>query len=155
LIAGGIPKELILEVPFPSTEGPGEVKEFARVKTGGWLEPDQQEAAAVDCLNKGIDDALAGALSGDRSKARAALATGSAKIEGVDFALFLGNQLVDGATLFDRKHGRDSQRLKTLCNEADEVAKAALALLKENPSKDKESEVKKLQDRIKVTLKNV
>ena len=155
LVAGGLPKELTLEAPFPSAEAPIEVKEFSRVKSGGWLEPDQQDAAAINCLNKAIDDTLAGALSSDRSKARTALATGSTKIEGLDFALFLGNQLVEGAALFDRKHRRDSQKLKTLCNEADEVAQAALALLKENPSKDKEKEVKKLQERIKTTLKNV
>jgi hypothetical protein len=155
LVGGGMPRELTLEVPFPTTEGPIEVKEFQRVKSGGWLEPDQQDAAAVDCLNKWIDDALAGAVAGDRSKARSALATGSTKIEGLDFALFLGSQLVEGAALFDRKHSRDAQRLKTLCSEADEVAQAALALLRENPDKDKEKEVKKLQDRIKTTLKNV
>jgi hypothetical protein len=154
-LAGGVPKELTLEAPYPATEGPLEIKELMRVKEGGWVEPDQQDSAAIDSLNKGVDDALAQAVGGDRSKARAALASGSTKISGVDFALFLGKELVDGASMFDRKHGRDPQKLRTVCGEADEMAKGALALLKDNPNKDKEAAIKKLQDRIKTTLKSV
>lgn len=153
-LAGGMPKELTLEAPYPSAEGPIEIKEFMRVKEGGWVEPDQQESAAVDSLNKGIDDALAEAVGGDRSKARAALTAGSTKIAGVDFALFLGNELAAGATMFDRKHGRDSQKLKTVCGVADEMANDALARLKDNPDKEKEAAVKKLQDKIKAVIKN-
>jgi hypothetical protein len=152
---GTFPKETILEAPYPATEGPLEVTNLDRVKEGGWIEPDQQESAAVDSLNKEMDDALAAAVSGDRPKARTALASGSTKIGGVDFALFLGNELAEGASVFDRKHIRDSLKLKTVCTEADEVAKAALALLKDNPSKEKEKEVKKLQDRCKTMTKNL
>lgn len=140
---GALPKETTLEAPFPNTEGPLEVKDLERVKDGGWIEPEQQDGAAVDALNKGMDDALAAAVNGDRSKARTALANGSTKIDGVDFAVFLGNELADGATVFDRKHIRDSQKLKTVCAQADEVVKAALALLKDNPNKDKEKERQK------------
>ena len=46
-------------------------------------------------------------------------------------------------------------KLKTMCNEGDEVIKAALALLKDHPDANKEKEVKKLQDRFKTILKNV
>jgi hypothetical protein len=152
---GTIPKELTLEAPYPATEGPLEVKELLRVREGGWIEPDQQESAAIDSLRKGIDDALAEILSGDRSKARTVLASGSVKLDGVDFALFLGKQLLEGASIFDRKHGRDSMKLRTVCSEAEDTAKAALALLKDNPDKDKEKQVKKLQDQIKTVLKNL
>lgn len=152
---GTLPQELTLEASYPNTEGPIEVKELLRVKDGGWIEPDQQESAAIDSLNKGVDDALADVLSGDRSKARTALSAGSAKIKGTDFALLLTRQLLEGASIFDRKHTRDSQKLKTICDEADETLKAAQALLKESPDKGKEKEVKKLQDQIKTTLKNL
>ncbi len=155
LDGGTISKELTLEASYPTTEGPIEVREFERIKEGGWVEPDQQDAAALDSLHKGIDDALADAVVGDRSKARNALASGSTEISGLDFALFLGKGLADGAVLFDRKHGRDGQRLKTVCGEADEAVKVAAALLKANPDKDKEKQLKKLQDQIKATLKNV
>lgn len=156
LLEGGtISKEMTLEASYPTIEGPLEVKEFARIKEGGWVEPDQQDSAAVDSLHKGIDDALADAVSGDRSKARNALASGSTKISGLDFALFLGRELANGAAVFDRKHGRDVLKLKTMCSEAGEAVKAAGALLKANPDKDKEEQLKKLQDQIKAALKNV
>lgn len=153
--SGAFPKETILEAPYPNTEGPLEVTELERVKAGGWIEPDQQESAATDSMNKGMDDALGAAVSGDRSKARTDLANGSTKIDGVDFAVFLGNQLVDGASVFDRKHVRDSEKLRTVCEQADLVAKAALGLLKDNPNKDKEKDVKKIQDHCKTMTKNL
>jgi len=156
LLEGGkVSKELILETPYPSVEGPLEVADLARVREGGWVEPDRQESAAIDSLNKGVDDALAEAVSGDRSKAREALASGSTNISGLDFALFLGNQLVEAASFFDRRHGRDPQKLKTVCDEGYEAVKAAETLLKETPDKDKEKQVEKLEYRIQTTLKNV
>lgn len=153
--AGPLPKQVTLEAPYPTTEGPLEVKELARVKEGGWIEPDQQESAARDSMNKAMDDALAAAVSGDRSKARTALASGSTQIDGVDFALFLGNALADAATLYDRKHVHDSEKLNTVCDQADDVVKAALTFLKDNPDKDKEEAVKKLQERLKSMVKNL
>ncbi len=155
LTQGGIfPKELTLEASYPATEGPLEVSELNRVREGGWIPPEQQDAVSVDAVRKGIDDALAEVVGGDRSKARAVLAAGPAKLDGVNFALYLGKGLLDGAAFFDRKHIRDTQKYKTLLNLADGAAKAALGLLKENPNKDKEAEVKKLQDQIKTALKN-
>jgi hypothetical protein len=156
LLEGGkVSKELILEAPYPSIEGPLEVADLGHVRDGGWIEPDHQESAAIDSINKEIDDALAGAVSGDRSQARDALASGSAKISGLDFALFLGKQLVEAASFFDRRHSRDPQKLRTVCDEGYEAVKAAEALLKETPDKDKEMQVKKLEDQIKTTLKSV
>jgi hypothetical protein len=122
---------------------------------GGWIEPDEQEAVARDAQFKGIDDALAGMVGGDRSKARSDLSAGPVKLDGVDFAVYLGKALLEGASLYDRKHMRDSQKFRTLCGVADEAAKAAQALLKENPNRDKEKAVKKLQDDVKKALKNM
>jgi hypothetical protein len=156
LVPGGvIAKELTFEASFPTTEGPLEVSDLQRIKDGGWLEPDQQDSAAIDSLRKGIDDALADVVSGDRAKARNALANGSTKLDGVDFAIFLAKQLADGAVIFDKKHARDSMKLKTICAEGNDALTAALALLKDQPDKDKEKAVKKLQDRYKTILKNL
>jgi hypothetical protein len=156
LLEGGkVSKELILEAPYPSVEGPLEVADLGHVREGGWIEPDHQESAAIDSLNKGVDDALAEAVSGDRSKVRNALASGSTTISGLDFALFLGNQLVEAASFFDRRHSRDPLKFRTVCNEVYEAVKAADALLKETPDKDKEKQVRKLEDQIKTTLKSV
>ena len=150
---GQIAKELILDAPFPASEGPLEVPELLKVKTGAWIEPEQQEAAAKAAQLKGIDEVLGAAVGGDRSKARNAMNAGPVKIEGADFAIFVGKQLVDAAGFFDRKHLADYQKLKLLCSVADESAAAGLALLKEKPDKDKEKAVKKIQDQVKAILK--
>jgi hypothetical protein len=156
LLEGGkVSKELTLEAPYPSIEGPLEVADLAQVRMGGWIEPDHQDSAAIDSLNKGVDDALAGAVSGDRSKARNALASGSTQISGLDFTLFLLNQLLEGASFFDRRHSNDPPKLRAVCNEAYEAVKAAEGLLKETPDKDKEKQLKKLEDQIKTTLKSI
>ena len=151
---GAIAKELTLEASYPTAEGPLDIKELARVKEGGWLEPDQQESASMEALRKGVDDALADVVSGDRAKAREALAGGSTQLEGAAFALYLTKELAEGAVVFDRHHSRDPQKLITLCAEGEEALKAALALLKETPNKDQDKEAKKLQDKFKTLRKD-
>lgn len=151
---GVMPKELTLEASYPTTEGPADVKQLVRVKEGGWIEPDEQERAATDALRKGVDDALAEVVAGDRSKARQALAGGSTKLDSAAFALFLAQELVDGATVFDRHHARDPQKLITLCDESDVIVNSALALLKDTPNKDEQAEAKKLQDKFKTIRKD-
>jgi len=151
---GEIAKELTLEASIPTTEGPVKVKELAVVEQGGWLEPDQQETAAADSLRKGIDDALADVVSGDRAQARQALADGTDKLPGAAFAIFLAKELADGAVVFDRHHGRDPQKLIAMCDEGEQSLKAAQALLKAAPDKDREKEVKKLQDKFKTIRKD-
>jgi hypothetical protein len=151
---GAVPKELTLEASYPTTEGPAEVKDLARIKQGGWVEPDQQESMAADSLRKGIDDALADAVSGDRAKARQALASGPIQLDGSAFAIFLAQELAEGASVFDRHHGRDAMKMKTLCDEGDELLTHALALLKDTPNKDQEKEAKKLQDKFKTIRKD-
>jgi len=151
---GVIPKELTLEASFPSPEGPTEVKELALVEKGDWIEADHQNSASVDALRKGVDDALADVVDGDRAKARQTLAGGSTKLEGAVFAIFLAKELSEGAIVFDRHHGLNPQRLEVLCDEGEECLKAALTLLKDTPNKDEEKEVKKLQDKFKTIRKD-
>jgi hypothetical protein len=151
---GTVAKEITLEANYPTTEGPLDIKELARVKEGGWLEPDQQESASMEALRKGVDDALADVVSGDRAKARQALAGGSTQLEGAAFALYLTKELAEGAVVFDRHHGRDPQKLIALCDEGEEALKAALGLLKDTPNKDQDKEAKKLQDKFKTLRKD-
>ena len=151
---GAIAKELTLEASYPTTEGPAEIKQLAKVEEGGWIEPDEQDSVAADALRKGIDDALADAVSGDRAKARQALASGSTQLKGAAFAIFLSKELADGAVVFNRHHGRDPQKLITLCDEGDLTLKGALALLKDTPDKDLQKEATKLQDKFKTIRKD-
>ncbi len=152
---GVIAKELTLDASYPSAEGPSEIKELATVRAGTLIESDQQDSASVDALRKGVDDALADVVGGDRAKARSVLASGSTKLEGTAFALFLAQELADGAVVFDRHHSLDPQKLRSVCDEGDETLKAASALLKDTPNKDQEKEVKKLQDKFKAIRKSV
>ncbi len=154
-LTGGaqVPSDLILEAPYPTTEGPLDVPELIKVKTGAWIEPDQQEAASKSAQLKGIDDVLGAIVGGDRAKARSAMNAGPVKIDPVVFALFLGRQLVDAGGFFDRKHLRDYQKMKALCDEADDAAAAVLTLLKSKPDKDQEKAAKKIQDQVKAALK--
>ncbi len=147
-------KELTLEASYPAIEGPPEIKELMTIEDGTWIEPDQQDSALVGALRKGVDDALADVVGGDRAKARQALASGSTQLEGASFAIFLARELAEGAVIFDSHHSLDPQKLRALCDEGDETLKAALALLKDTPNKDQEKEVKKLQDKFKTIRKS-
>ena len=82
-------------------------------------------------------------------KARAAMEAGPVKLIGLDFALFLEKQIVDGLELFGPKYLANPGQLKTLCGVADRLVPPIEAMLKENPDKAKEAEFKKLQKQIK------
>ena len=146
-------KEVVLETPYPATEGPEKVAQLERVKKGEWIELADQDAASLAAREKGIDHELAELVGGDRAKARAELTAGPVKIAGVDFTLFLAKELLNAATIFDHKHFNDYSKLKIISQEADDAAQAALAMLKESPDKDKEKTAKKIQADIKDLLK--
>ncbi len=153
LMAAGISKEVVLELPYPTTEGPDTIPQLTRMLQGGWIEPADQEAAMQAALRKGIDDELAQAVGGDRSAARTKLSAGPVKIAGPDFGLFLGRELLTSAGTFDRKHSRDFQKFKLIASEADSAAQAVLDMLKASPDKDKEKAAKKLQADVKDAVK--
>jgi len=150
---GTIAKELTLEAPYPAAEGPVTVLQLDQVEKGNALGPEDEEKAAVEARRKGVDDALAEMLGGDRSKARSALTAGPVKLSGVVCALFLGRQLLVGAEAFDRKHGDEPTKFMVLHARSQEAVKAALAQLKENPNADQEKEAKKLQEQLKAAMK--
>jgi hypothetical protein len=151
----GYTPQATLEAPFPSAEGPLTLPALAKVTEGGWIEPEEQESVQIDALRKGINEALADLVGGDRSKVRAAMNEGPVEIAGVDFALYMGQSLLDGAAVFNRSRMRDSQKLKVLAAQAEEAAKAAAAMLKEKPDAAKEKVVKKLQEDIRNAAKRL
>jgi len=152
---GSLPKGLALEASYPSVEGPTELTALNRVKDGATVSADVREGAVRDAVRKGVDDTLAKLAGGDRSKARASFIGSAYPLKELDFSLFLDHQLVEAGSLFDSKHSNDPTRLGLVCDQADKVAEAALGLLKENPDKDKQKEVKKIQDEIKALRKSV
>ena len=152
---GTIAKELTLEAPYPAAEGPTTVLQLDQVKKGTAIGPEGEEAAAADARRKGVDDALAEIMGGDRSKARTSLTAGSTKLSGAGCALFLAQQLLVGAEAFDRKHGDEPTKFMALHARSQEAVKAALAQLKESPNGDQEKEAKKLQDQLKSAMKTI
>jgi hypothetical protein len=143
------PKELTLDAPWPSVEGPQVVEDLARIGQGTWVPEDAQDTAGLDVQHKAVADVLGELVGGDRSKARAAMEAGPVKLNGLDFALFLEKQMVDGLELFGPKYLANPGQLKTLCGVADRLVPPIEAMLKENPDKAKEAEFKKLQKQIK------
>jgi hypothetical protein len=152
---GSIPKELTLEAPYPAAEGPITVLQLDQVEKGNAIGSEGEDAAAADARRKGVDDALAEMIGGDRSKARSALAAGPVKVSGVVCTLFLARQLLVGAGAFDRKHGDEPTKFMVLQARSQEAVKEALAQLKENPNADQEKEAKKLQDELKAAMKTI
>jgi hypothetical protein len=150
---GELPKGLTLEAPYPNAEGPTVLTQLARVEEGGGIDSGAQDALAQDALRKGIDDTLGEIVGGGRAAARDAMKAGPVKLDNYKFAIFLAKQLENAAGMFDKKHSLDPEKFKAVCDEATEMTKIALATLKDNPDKDKEKEVKKLQDKIKADLK--
>jgi hypothetical protein len=153
---GTVSKQFTLEAPYPATEGPTALpQQLVRVMKGDAIGPEEEEAAAADSRRKGVDDALAEILGGDRSNARSALTAGPAKVNGVDLALFLASQLLGAEEAFDRKHGDEPTKFMALHARSQEAVKAALVELKESPNADREKEAKKLQDSLKSAMKTI
>ena len=151
---GALPNELTLDAPYPSVEGPAQVSQLAKARDGVLISSDDEEAAATDAQRKNVDDALGAALGGDRAAARTTLKSAPVKLDDYTFAVFLTQKLLDGAGIFDRKHGHDPERFKQLCGMASDLTNVASATLKATPDKDREKALKKLQDQIKTTLKS-
>lgn len=143
------PKELTLDAPWPSMEGPEVIDAFARIRRGAWVPEGAQDTAGTDAQHKAIADVLGEVVGGDRSKARTAMEAGPVKLNGLDFALFLEKQMVEGVELFGPKYLANPGQLKTLCGVADRLAPPIEAMLKESADKAKEAEFKKLQKQIK------
>ena len=143
------PTELTLDAPWPSVEGPKVIDDFARIRRGAWVPEDAQDSAAMDAQHKAIADVLGEVVGGGRGKARTAMEAGPVKLNGLDFALFLEKQVVEGVELFGPKYLSNPGQSKTLCGVAERLVSPIESMLKGKPDKAKEAQFKKLQKRIK------
>ncbi|MEJ2008342.1 MAG: hypothetical protein P8Z30_09355 [Acidobacteriota bacterium] len=148
------PKEFTLDAPWPSVEGPENIPALKKITQGGWVSEDDQTNVALDVQRRGVDDALAELVGGNRTKARAAMQAGPVKLNGLDFALFLEKEVMEGITFFGPKYINNPDQVKTLCGVADRLVPPIEAMLKANPDKKKEAEFKKLQKQVKDAEKN-
>lgn len=145
----GFPKELTLDAPWPGVDGPQVIDAFARIRRGAWVPEDAQDSAAIDAQHKAIAGVLGEMVGGDPAKARTAMDAGPVKLDGLDFALFLEKQVVEGVRLFGPKYLANPGQSKTLCGVADRLVLSIDGMLKENPDKAKEAQFKKLRKQIK------
>lgn len=106
-------------------------------------------------LRTGIDDALVKLAGGDWAKARDALLTGTIRLQGLDFALFLGQEVEKGATLFNRQNLDDPDQMKALAGVEDRLTATIEAMLKQSLNKKKQEEPEKLRERIRTTKKDI
>ncbi|TAM78680.1 MAG: hypothetical protein EPN47_20020 [Acidobacteria bacterium] len=143
------PKELTLDAPWPDVEGPQVIDALTRIRRGAWVPEEAQDSAGLDAQHKGIDDVLAELVGGNRSKVRTAMQAGPVKLNGLDFALFLEKQMVEGLELFGPKYLANPGQVKTLCDVANRLASPIETTLKENPDKAREAAFKKFQKQIK------
>ena len=150
---GTIPKDLKLEAPYPSAEPPDSIPALDRVKQGLKIGRIDEEDAALDAPRIGVADALAAAVHGDHAKAKSQLSAGPVTLNSADFALFLCDEVATGASLYDKKHINDAGRFKVLTDIANSAAQAAGAALKDAPDPNQAKRLKKLQDRIKASVK--
>lgn len=148
------PKEVTLDAPWPSVEGPEEIPALAKIRRGGWIPEDEQDNVVRDAQRGEIDDILAQFVGSDRSKAREKMTAGPVKLNGLDFALFLEKQIVYGLAFFGPQYLNNPGQLKTLCGVADRLVSPIESMLKENPDKAKQEELEKLEDQIKDAEKN-
>jgi len=142
------PKEVTLDAPWPSVEGPEEISDLTRISHGMWVPENQQDSIALDAQHKAVDEVLSELVGGDRNKARTEMQAGPVRLDGLDFALFLEEQMVEGLKIFGPNYLANPGQLKTLCDVADRMASTIAKMLQENPNKAKEAEFKKLQKQI-------
>jgi|SRR5579875_948592 hypothetical protein len=142
------PREVVLDAPWPSVEGPEEIPDLTRISHGMWVPENQQDNIALDAQHKAVDDVLSELVGGDRSKARTEMESGPVTLNGLDFALFLEKHMVEGLKIYGPNYLADPGQLKTLCGVADRLASPIANMLKEKPDKAKEAEFKKLQKQI-------
>jgi hypothetical protein len=150
---GTIAKELTLEAPYPGAEPPDSIPALDRVKQGLKIGRMDEDDAALIAPRIGVASALASVLHGDQAKVKSQLGSGPVNINGADFALFIGDEVTTGASFYDKKHLYDPDKFKVLTDIANGAAAAAQAALKESPNPEQTKQLKKLQDRIKASIK--
>jgi hypothetical protein len=144
---------LSLEAPYPSAEPSDSIPALDRVKQGLKVGTTDEEDAALMAPRMGVVDALAELVHGDHAKAKSQLSAGPVPLDSADFALFLGEEVTTGASLYDKKHINDAGKFKILTGIANGAVTSSAAALKAAPNPDQEKRLKKLQDRIKASVK--
>lgn len=150
---GQVPKNLTLEAPYPVTLGSVSSATLDKVEKGVKIGEDEEQDAALRAPEMGIAKTLSAVVGGDQDAVKSKMNAGPVTLDRAAFALFLGNEVLNGASLFDKKHIYDPGKLKQLAGIADSMGSAAATVLKESPDPAAEKRLKTMQDQIKADLK--
>jgi hypothetical protein len=150
---GQVPKDLTLEAPYPVSLASISSATLDKIEKGVKVGEDEEQDATLGAPGMGIAKMLSAVVGGDQDTVKSKMNAGPVPLDQVKFALFLGNELANSASLFDKKHIYDPGKYKQLAGLAQGVGQATAALLKESPDPDAEKSLKKLQDQIKAGLK--
>jgi len=150
---GGLPKDLVLDLPYPSVDVPPAIPALDTARTGTEIGRQDQAQAETLATRTGVVDALAAILHTDRAKAKSEMNAGPVTIDPNEFRLFVADQIMAGAVFYDPKHLYDPTHYKLLVGVAQDALQPVQATLKQTPDPDCAKRLKKLQDQIKSGLK--
>lgn len=150
---GGLPKDLILDLPYPNVDVPPAIAPLETAKTGVEIGREDQAQAELLTTHIGVVDTLAAILHTDRAKAQAQMNAGPVTLDPTEFRLFLADQIMAGAVFYDPKHLYDPTHYKLLVGVAQDSLQPVQATLKQTPDPNCAKRLKKLQDQIKSGLK--
>ena len=154
---GALPKELVLEAPYPTIEAPVSMPVLNKVRDGLKIGQDDEEQVELDAPRVGVADSLAEALRTDRNKAKAKMNAGPVNLDKGDFALYLTNAVLTAAAMYDPMHGNDPAKFKTLADIASGSMNIAATSLGSDSDPTKAKRLKSVQAQLKdsdKTLKN-
>lgn len=150
---GEVPQGLTLDAPYPAALPSASSPTLDKVEKGVKIEQDEEQNAAFAAPGMGIAKILSAVVSGDPDAVKSKMNAGAVTLDRAAFALFLGNEVMNGASLFDKKHIYDPGKYQQLTGVAEGMGQAAAAALKESPDPSAEKQLKTLQDQIKADLK--
>jgi hypothetical protein len=148
-----VPKGLTLDAPYPVTLSSVSSTTLDKIEKGIKIGEDEEQDAALGAPGMGIAKALVEVVGGDQDAAKSKMNAGPVPLDRAKFALFLGNELANSASLFDKKHIYDPGKYRQLAGIAQGAEQASGAALKESPDPDTEKHLKELQDQLKAGLK--
>jgi len=150
---GQVPKGLTLEAPYPVGLPSGSSPTVEKIETGEKTEPMEQTDAALAAPSMGVVKVLSTVVGGDQDTVKSKMSAGPVALNRAGFALFLGSEIMKGASLYDKKHIDDPGKYKQLTGVAEGLGQAAAAALQESPDPEAEKGLKALQDQTKAAQK--
>ncbi len=144
--------EVVVECPYPAAKLPLSNPHLQKARNGEWITYENQIKGQKIALRMQTERSLAGAIGVRDGKVGEALQSGTATILRVEFNLYLAEELLRGAQIFDKKGLDDSRTLLVLCDQADTSLSQALEALDNTPNDDLKARSRDVEKRLKKIL---